>query len=297
MGRLLHEIKTLNPEDMGLHVVTDEELVEIHEILMELIDDLRRVCDKHNIKWGIAGGCALGAVRHKGFIPWDEDVDLFISREDFNRFAEVYPEEKNPKFDFLCPGDEKYYAHIPRIFNTETTAEMIQKNERGKGVYIELFVIDNTYDNIILRYLHGIQCTFYLFVISCSVTRKQKDDLMRYGSKGLQRKVKLRSFFGGLFAYRSIEDWLKKAIKCFSKVNNNHSKYVVSTTGMGHYFGEMYEREKFLKFKELPFEDRVYPFMIDTDSYLRQRYGDDYMQVPPENKREKHMYVHLDLHK
>lgn len=75
---LLHEIKTLNAQEMGLHVVTDEELVTIHEIFLEMIDDVKRVCDQYNIKWGIAGGCALGAVRHKGFIPWDDDVDLFI---------------------------------------------------------------------------------------------------------------------------------------------------------------------------------------------------------------------------
>ena len=294
---LLHEIKTLNTQEMGLHVVTDEELVTIHEIFLEMIDDVKRVCDQYNIKWGIAGGCALGAVRHKGFIPWDDDVDLFISREDYLKFVKVYPSEKNPKYDFLCPGDKDYYAHIPRIFNTATTAEMIQKNKRGKGIYIELFVIDDTYDNNTLRFLHGIKCTVYLFIVSCSITRNQKDDLIKYGSKNLVKKVKFRSFFGKIFSYRPVEKWIEKAIKCFSKVNNNNSKYVVSTTGMGHYFHELYERDKMLKYKNLQFENRVYPFMIDTDYFCRMRYGDDYMQVPPENKREKHMYVHLDLNK
>ena len=294
---LAHEIKTLNAQEVGLHVVTDEELITIHEILLEMIDDVKRVCDKHGIQWGVAGGCALGAVRHKGFIPWDADVDLYISRKDFDVFAAAYSKEKNPKYDFLCPGDQDYYVHIPRIFNTTTTAELLQRIEKGKGLYIELFVVDNTYDNKLLRFLHGIECTAYLFIISCSVTRKQKDVLMKHGSEGLRRKVKIRSFFGAFFTYRSVEKWLVKAIKCFSRVKNENSKYVVSTTGTGHYYGEIYEREKFLIFKELPFENRVYPFMVDTDSYLRQRYGYDYMQIPPEDKRERMMFTNLDLNK
>lgn len=295
MGKLAHEIKSLDPIKNGLHVVSDSEHIRIHSILMGMLDDIKRVCDKHNIKWGISGGCALGAIRHKGFIPWDDDVDIYFSREEFEKFRSIYPKEKKEQYEFLCPGDEKYYVHLPRVFDNNTTAELIQKLERGKGLCIDIFVLENTYDNKVMRTLHGVECTLYLFILSCVITRSQRSVLDQYGSKGLKKATRIRSIFGSFFSYRSIEKWLTQAVKCFSKVKNNHSKYVVSVTGGGHYFGELYPRDIMCNYQEREFENRVYPFMSDIVYFCEMRYGKNYMQLPPEDKREKQVYVKLDL--
>lgn len=297
MGRLAHEIKMLDPEKNGLHIVTDDEQIQIHSILLEMLDDIKRVCDMHDIKWGISGGCALGAIRHKGFIPWDDDVDIVFPRQEFEKFRKVYPKEKKSQYEFLCPGDEKYYIHLPRIFDTNTTAELIQRLERGKGLFIDIFILENTYDNKLLRFIHGLECTAYLFIISCVITRSQREVLMKYGSAGLRKQAGLRSLFGGFFTYRTAEKWLQKAITCFSKVKDEKSEYVVSVTGGGHYFGEIYKREKMCNYEERVFEDKRYPFMEDIPYFCNMRYGSDYMRIPPEEKREKHVYVKLDLEK
>lgn len=293
---LAHSIKTLDPQKSGLHVVTDEELVEMHSILVDMLDDIKRVCDQNNIQWGISGGCALGAVRHQGFIPWDDDVDIIFTRNNFEKFKKVYPRECNSKYELICPGESGYYIHLPRIFNTETTAEIIQNLGRGKGLYIDIFVLENTYDNEIMRTIHGVFCTMYLFIISSVVTRKQKENFYKYGSEKLKKQVKLRSFFGTIFSFRKAETWIEKGIKVFSHVKNDNSKYVVSATGSGHYFGEIYEREKMCCYKDLIFEGKYYPFMEDVDYFCKMRFGDNYMELPPNEKREKHMYISLNLY-
>lgn len=294
---LIHEIKTLDPIKFGLHVVTDKDLAGIHSILLEMLDDIKYVCEKNNIKWGVSGGCALGAVRHKGFIPWDDDVDIVFPREEFEKFKKVYPKEGKPEYKLICPGEYGYYVHFPRVFNTKTTAELIQDSGSGKGLYIDIFILENTYDNTFMRTLHGIQCTGYLFIISSVITKRQRDKLNKYGSEELKRKVKVRSFFGNIYAYRKPEDWIAKGIKCFSKVKNKNSKYVVSVTGGGHYFGEIYDRNKMCQYTELIYEDRYYPFVADTNYFCRKRFGDNYMEIPPEDRREKHVYISLDLYK
>ena len=292
---LLHSIKTLDAEKMGLHTVTDEELNKIHLILMEMLDDIKRVCSKHGIQWALSGGGALGAIRHHGFIPWDDDADIIFSRANFEKFRKYYPLEGKKEYVLYCPGEEGFYAKLPQIYNTNTEAKLIQDFGKGKGLSIDIFVLENTYDNKLLRDIHGIQCSAYLFIISCIVTRYQEKTLIKYGDERVRKQVRLRSSFAKLFAFRSIEKWILKGVKCFSKVKNDHSRYVVSVAGNGHYWGELYERDKMCTYKNYPFEDREYPFVADIDYFCRTNFGDDYMTIPPVEKREKHVYVLLKL--
>lgn len=292
---LVHEIKILDAEKSELHLLTDEELKRIQSILVEMLIYIKEFCDKHDIPWGIVGGCALGAVRHQGFIPWDDDVDIAFTRKNFERFKAAFQKEHNIEYELICPGEQGYYSHIPRIFNCNTTAELIQNTGRGKGLFIDIFVLENAYDNALLRVLHGIQCTFYLFIISTVVTRIQKATLYKYGSANLRKKVKLRNFFGTFFSFKKPEYWIQAGIRCFSKVKDNDSKYVVSATGSGHYFGEIYPREWVCEFKEKTFENQQFPVIKELDCFLTKRYGKDYMIVPPIEKREKHAFVSLKL--
>lgn len=292
---LFHEIKTLNTEKNGLHLLSDEELMKIHSILVEMLVYIKIICDRNQIPWGICGGCALGVMRHKGFIPWDEDVDIVITREYFERFKTVFQKENKRNYELICPGEEGYYSHIPRIFNNDTTVKLIQDTGRGKGLYIDIFVLDNTFDNPVMRFLHGIQCDFYLLMISSIVTKLQKNSLIKYGSEKLKRQVRLRSAFGRLFSFKQPEYWIKKAIRCFSKVKDKNSKYVVSATGAGHYFGETYLRKSVCEFEEREFESYMFPVVKDIDYFLTKRYGKDYMDVPPLEKQERHAYISVKL--
>ncbi len=86
---LISDIKRINPEDMGLHVLTDDELVGLKKRLLNIASYIKSVCDENGIEWNLCGGSALGAIRHKGFIPWDDDIDSNMTRENDNKFKKA----------------------------------------------------------------------------------------------------------------------------------------------------------------------------------------------------------------
>ncbi len=288
-------IKHLDAQKCGLHVLTDEELAAIKQKEMEILDYVQQVCKTNGILWGMSGGSALGAVRHKGFIPWDDDIDICMTRENYNRFREAVNNDPQTRFRLFSPGDEGYLCHFPKIFDTNTEMVLIQSTGIAQGVFVDIFILENAPDGKIRRLIHGLECTAYLLVISCSVVNRQKEDLYRFGDAELTRKVKLRAGLSVFFRFMKAERWIAIADRCFSKIKNNQTKDVVAPSGGRHYFGEIWPRQVMCEYREMPFEDRIYPVIKGTDHYLLYRFGPNYMEIPPERDRERHAFVKLNL--
>ena len=287
----------LDASQEGFCEVGDEELKKIHAVLLGMLKDISAVCKKHDITWLLTGGSALGAVRHQGFIPWDDDVDINMTRENFEKFAAVFEEELGDKYVLAKPGDENFACHYPKIFKKGTKFRGIHTSDYTEdGFFIDIFILENAYDNKLRRFLHGIKCTFYLGVISCVRIKEFHDDFFRYTKNNPKalRAVKSRIRIGRLFGYKSLQSWIKSAEKCFSKVKNNNTKFVVMTSGVKHYFGEMYLRDKMCITKEVAFENCFFPVPQDCDYYLTVRYG-DYMNIPPVEQRRHHPALELDF--
>ncbi len=292
---LEYEIKHLNLEKVGLCTVSEEELAKEKSILIEMLSYIDSLCKRNGIEYGLSGGSALGAVRHKGFIPWDDDIDLAITRENFTKLREAFSKESQDRYILFSPGEDGYYCHFPKVFDRYTKLELIQSQGRGHGLYIDLFILENAPDNHLIRLLHGLESTIYLFIVSCVIVNKQKDRLLRYSSDALRKKVKLRDFFSHFFKFRTAEQWVTAADNCFSKILDNNTKKVVAPTGGRHYFGEIWPREVMCNYKIMEFEKKKFPVIYGTDYYLPNRYGVDYMKIPPKEKREKHPYIEIDL--
>lgn len=297
--RLMQIIKSLDVSTMGLRVITEEERHIIQSLLIKMMCDIEDVCKENNISWSLSGGSVLGAVRHKGFIPWDEDIDIFMMREEFQKFCNALPNWFKEKYELKIPGDKGYISHYPRIFLKGTSLRTIQSTGSAQGLYIDIFILENTYNNKLLRLIHGIQCTIYLFISSSVRINACKQNLLKYGndSRKLQSAVKKRIFFSYFFSFHSYEEWMKRSDKCFSKVSNNNSYYVVAPSGAKHYFGEIYLREKMIKKKEIQFETQNWFIPEDSDYYLSKRYGNDYMVIPPKEKQEEQIYIEIDFGK
>ena len=292
---LTKSLKTIEDGHNGLHIVTDDELAKLKKVLLDMTSFIKEVCDKNGIEWGLTGGNALGAIRHKGFIPWDDDVDICMTRENFRKFAAAFPSKEQDRYELLLPGDKDNYWHFPRVYDTKTVCTTLQVVGRGTGVPIDIIIIEDMYDNKIHDFLHGVRGTFYLFVISCLATHKRKKTYFKYGNAELKRKVQLRDAFSVFFRWRSIEKWIAVADKFFGKVHNPNSKRVCCPYGAQHFFGEIYRRKDMCRFVMMPFEDREYPVFKGVHRIMKQRFGEDYMQLPPEDKREKHSFIRLDL--
>lgn len=291
---LSSEIKTINAAEKGLHIMTDDEVRKLTGILLEMCVFLQNVSQEMNIQWGLCGGSALGAIRHKGFIPWDDDIDICMTRQNFAKLKDYFENHDTGKYKLQIPGDTGYYCHYPRI--VDTSKSLITLRTIGEGfVFLDIYLIEDTYDNRIKRYAHGIECTYYLFVISCLLTHISKENLIKYGTPKLIRQVKLRDLFSILFRSKRIEEWIADAYKVFSKANNPDSQFVCIPSGAKHYFGEIYSREDICEYKFVPFENKQLPVPVNTDHYLKTRYGNDYMMIPDEKHKERHVIVSCSL--
>lgn len=291
-------IKTTSDDGEGLYVLTESDMTKLRSIHLKLIQDIDRVCEKYSIKWFLTAGSMLGAVRHKGFIPWDDDVDINMTRDNFNKFKEIFAYELSDKYNLLLPGEKGNLMVFPRIEVKGTLVQEINSdNDTKLGLMIDIFILDNANDNSILRFIHGVGCTFLLFVTSTYRTKLYKDNLLKYGkdNKKLCRAVKLRAFLGIFFSFISMEKWLKITDNFFAKVKNNNTEFLVVASGGKHYFGEIFLRSHMIETMKVEFENIVVNIPRDYDYYLTLRYGKDYMIPPPEKSREKHLFIKFKI--
>lgn len=295
IATLTKSAEVFSPE---IHGLTKEELRSLQLLLLDMVKDIAQVCREHTISWSLAGGSALGAVRHKGFIPWDDDVDLAMLREDFSRFREVFPGRFSDKYELRQPGDSGYLYPFPKVYRKGTVAQNIQSDPNvAEAVSLDIFIMENASDSKLLRTLHGLVCTGLLAIGSAVRMGRCRENLLKYGagSKKLCAAVKIRCLFGGCFRFLSLEQWLRLSDRIFSLCKNTNSEYIVIPSGNGHYFGELYLRDKMRPGAIIDFEGERF-FTFQTPEYfLSLHYGEDYMMLPPESSREQHRFIRFGL--
>lgn len=284
--------------ESDLYELSENDLKKLRCVYTGILKDISRVCRKYSINWTLSGGSMLGAVRHGGFIPWDDDIDIFMTRADFEKFRKVFKKHMSGKYNLLMPGDGKNISVFPRIELKGTLVQSVQSVDGSRsGLMLDIFILENTYDNKILRTIHGMESTVLLFIDSVCRTYACKNNLMKYGgyNKKLCSAVKKRAFFGRIFSVVKFEKWLKLTDKVFSKVKSDSTKYVVAPGGAKHFFGEVFERDKMTEICEVKFEDTTACIPTNYDYYLRKRYGADYMTPPSKKSQEKHIFIKFNL--
>ena len=288
--------KTLQNENSKLKKMNNEQLKSLQKTLLGILDDINYVCEKYNLTYNLGGGSALGAIRHNGFIPWDDDVDIDMPREDYKKFCKVFLKEFSDKYWLHTPENTKDYglafARVRKKGTIFRSREDLNNIEEA-GVYIDIFIIENTYNFSLMRYLHGILSLICGFLLSCRNFYKNRQFYLEMvkDNKKARKAFKFKIVIG--FSIDKITHiWNNVNSMC----KNNKSKYVTVPVGRKHFFGELYEREKFCKTILHEFEDknRKLPVCVDYDAYLKHMYG-DYMKIPKEEDRETHIFLELKL--
>jgi len=293
-------LKSLNEKDKGAKKMTSEQLRMLQKTLLEMMDDFDKVCKKNKISYMLGGGSCLGAVRHKGFIPWDDDMDLNISRNDFEKLKRCYNHSLSQKYWLHYPEKKQNYGLSTSSLRKKGTiyrsVSDLCKNDED-GIFIDLCIIENTYDNAIMRNIHGFLSISLGLIVSCRRFFKYRKAFMRMASsdKKAKRVFRTKIFLGALVAWLPTNSWARLWNKVNKMCKNNKSKYVVIPTGRKHFFGELYERKVLCDYVYRPFEKISLPITKASDIYLTQLYGADYMVVPPKNKRESHIFLELSF--
>ncbi len=248
----------------------------LKEIQLEILDAVMTFCEENGIKCWLNGGTLLGAVRHKGYIPWDDDIDLGMLRPDYDKFMAVF-NKKNDRYKFVSyETDKNSFECFGKVFDTSTI--LYEPDEKGEklSVYIDIFVMDNApvdeaEQKRMLRRRN-------IFVV-CNLGRKLPIFLKP------TRGSFLRSL--AVYAFRAILRIFPRHYFVKGLVENSR-RYVEEDTGLvGDFTGlrhAVIEREKLEEMTQLEFEGKKYNVPVGYDEWLRKLYG-DYMQLPPAEKR------------
>lgn len=291
--------KDLSHNSKELYAPTDRETKRMKELILMIYKDVYSVCKAHGLTLMLGGGSALGAMRHKGFIPWDDDMDLMMPRADYETFKTIFDKCLSDKYVLQVPnaaGKTATNLFMKVILKGTTCLELVQKSAPGEhGLWIDIFPIEYAPENKLIRRIKGfftdalayICVSNYLYTFDTSEMRAYAE---KSKSAKINRMIRMTlGFLTGFISCQRMYDFFDR----FSR-GRKETGYITIPTGIRHYMGELHKKDAFFPVRETVFEGAEAVWPNEIHEYLKQLYG-DYMTPPPENKRERHMYVALDF--
>lgn len=263
-----------------------ETLRRLQLVELEMLIEVDRICRKNQIQYTLDSGTLLGAIRHGGFIPWDDDADIVMLRSEYDRFYEACKTDLDTERFFLQEHrtDPNYRWGYSKIRRNGTTflREGQEHIKCHSGVFVDIFVYDNVPDNALVRRLHLLLCTFIRKIQYSEVGKiSEKNVLLKYIYK-LINHISLDTCF----------DWLEEIAK---RTNGKRTRLVRHLTC--NYRKECrygIPRECYDDFIEMQFEGHWFRISRQYDKYLSVMFG-DYMELPPEEERVVHPVSQIEL--
>ena len=265
----------------------------LHQVDLDIVKELVAICEKHGLSYYMLGGTMLGAVRHRGFIPWDDDVDIGIPRDDYEKFLMVAQKELSSHLKLVnYRTDPEYQYYITRILDTETKVEEVRINNKNRYTHasIDVFPIDGTPNNVIMRSVYYFRVLYHRALMSLcykdSIDRERHRGKIEMVFLWVMERLPIEKITTPYKQKEKIDTLLRK-----QKIQG--AKYIGNIMG-AYRIKEIVPAEFYGKGKMYPFEDIELRGMELADEYLKYTYG-NYMQLPPEDKRKTHFKI-LEIH-
>lgn len=248
---------------------------EIKEVELGVMDYIHNLCQKENINYSLAYGTLLGAVRHKGYIPWDDDVDISLKRDEYDKLYQAVLRDNDPIYKVVSwENDARYPYPFYRVYDARTVYENNYiENDIDLGICVDVFPFDyyadvnkemvklDTYRRLSVYTLYGIH------------------------SKNAGLKNIIRYLLVLVFRLTRVKTWNKKMNLLSMQADDNDSiDYLMENKRTSTKF----EKTLLDKVMDSPFEDRTYKIPEASHQILSAIYGDDFMEIPPVEKRVKH---------
>lgn len=242
-------------------------LKEVQQTEFEILQVIDKICKKNKIPYWLTDGTLLGARRHDGFIPWDDDIDLCLMREDYKRLVEILPGSLPKAYRIVLKGDvnaplNKKAPHL--------TGLVVEK--KGAVGFVDFFQLDKVFKN---RFLGELTQKLYKYFVLPKRQGRQK---------GFKKIRGFSASFAALFI--EPEKLEEKIFNLYKKGNGFQYRYSLSDSKFNHFFTP----EMVLPLGEIQFEGKTFPAPANVHAYLTEIYGPSYMTPPPMKKR-KPMHV------
>ncbi len=256
------------------------DLEEIKKIEMQIMEKVDSICKEHNIKYTLMAGSAIGAVRHHGFIPWDDDIDIMMLREDYNKLKEIFENNEYEDLKYMsCETQQDFPYPFAKVISTKTSAKEIGiKKPKDYGLFIDIFPVDKVPENEIERnrFLNKVRFWYKLYFVKIYEHQISTNKLKLFVKRAISLILKPIS--------------LRKVVlklDNLSKENNNKESYLYAVICDNNTLNKkiVYPREMYSNVSDVDFENKKILLMDEYNEYLTNEFG-DYMKLPPEEKRK-----------
>jgi len=256
-------------EDLTLYNIEGSDIRKSQSKMLEILETVDAICQKHNLTYWISGGTLLGAMRHGGFIPWDDDIDIELLRPDYKKLLKILPKELPGDLYLQTPKEKGYrllFSKVRDRYSIVHSEEEDMSPYKEKGIYIDIFSEERSY-------------------------RKLKNFVDFFYGRAFRRLKRGKPFSSLKFFYEYAISlfmypigiglmWIARGICAITKPDNILHSYGIGNS-TNHNTSYMFPPKPIL------FEGKYFFAPKDPDTYLRKQYG-DYMTIPPEGQRQIH---------
>ncbi len=246
---------------------------------LSILEEIDRICDKYKITYWLDGGSLLGAVRHKGFIPWDDDIDIAMTEKDLKEFIQIAPSEL-PKQLFLQTPQSDPHCKEPIIKVRDLNSFYVENSDvfstdYQKGLFVDIFPFID-YPNLPKRWVKilgkGISTSYSILHSQHYYSFRSVSEFFYFGFK--------------YYVFKGLWNILKQTHK-----NGTYMSNILINNG----YGIMHRKDSIFPVTNIVFEGKIFKSPADPDAYLKDLYK-NYMDVPPIEKRKIHAtYIHPEL--
>lgn len=278
-------------KNTNIETLSKEKVRELQLKSLEMLLYFKKFCDENNLLFYFCGGCCIGSLRHQGFIPWDDDIDVFMPRDDYERLHKLWNEKADTKkYSCLHPSKEMYSGNIfTTIVDNDTTLIKPYQTELDipLGVNMDIFPLDGCPSSRFKRKMQMFWSLIYSLYLAQVVPQKH-GGVVEFGSKVLLKLVPSKNL--------RYKIW-KFAEKHMTKYKIEDCDYITELCAGPGYMKNEYPKKAFESCVYKKFEGYDMPVPVGYDDYLKIAFG-DYMTMPPKEKQvASHDVVILDLNK